>query len=99
MLVAIHNDDSPKTFGEAMNSIDVNKWIEVIQDEYNSLLINKTWDLHKVFEGRHSIGCKWMFCIKIKLNGSIDYYNACLVAKSYTQIFCVDFEYTFSSCG
>jgi hypothetical protein len=32
VLVAIHNDDSPKTFGEAMNSVDVDKWIEVIQD-------------------------------------------------------------------
>jgi hypothetical protein len=42
VLVAIHNDDSPKTFGEAMNSINADKWIEVIQDEYNSLLINKT---------------------------------------------------------
>jgi hypothetical protein len=47
VLVAIHNDDSLETFGEAMNSINVDKWIEVIQDEYNSLLINKTWTFTK----------------------------------------------------
>jgi hypothetical protein len=47
VLVAIHNDDSPETFGETMNSIDANKWIEVIQDEYNSLLINKIWTFTK----------------------------------------------------
>jgi hypothetical protein len=47
VLVAIHNDDSLETFGEAMNSINANKWIEVIQYEYNSLLVNKTWTFTK----------------------------------------------------
>jgi hypothetical protein len=58
VLVAIHCDDSPQTFGEAMNNPNVDKWIEVVQNEYNSLLINKTWTFRKLLEGKHAIECK-----------------------------------------
>jgi len=75
-----------------MNIPNDDKWIKVVQDEYNSLLINKTWTFTKLLEGKHAIGHKWIFHIKTKSNGSICCYKTCLVAKGYTQIFCVDFE-------
>jgi hypothetical protein len=41
-----------------MNIPNVDKWIEVVQNEYNPLLTNNTWTFTKLFEGKHAIGCK-----------------------------------------
>jgi hypothetical protein len=37
-LITIHNKDSPQTFGIAMKILDVEKWMERVQNEYNSLI-------------------------------------------------------------
>ena len=61
-----------------------------------ALLKNKTWDLVLLPEGKETVGCKWVFSIKHKVDGSIERYKARLVAKGYTQTYDVDYQKTFS---
>lgn len=48
---------------------------------------------------RGFVGCKWMFTIEYKPDGSIERYKARLVAKGYTQIYEVDYLETFAPVG
>jgi histone deacetylase 1/2 len=59
-------------------------------------LKNKTWHLVPPPKGKNIIGCKWVYKIKKKTNGSIDRYKARLVAKGYKQRYGIDYEDTFS---
>ncbi len=71
-----------ETLSEALERDDDNQWDDAIQNEYNSLIKNYTWTLTKLPLKRHVIGCKWVFCIKYKVDGQVDKYKACLVAKN-----------------
>nr|GEV31206.1 hypothetical protein [Tanacetum cinerariifolium] len=70
-------------------------WRQAMDDEYNTLLRNGTWEL--VPKSSHvPIGCKWIFRIKRKPDGSIDKYKARLVAKGFLQEPGRDYFETFS---
>ena len=56
----------------------------------------KQWDLVELPHGKKAVGCKWVFTIKLKANGSIDRYKARLVAKGFTQTYGIDFQETFA---
>ena len=45
---------------------------------------NETWDIVGLPKEKNSMGCKWVFTIKCKVNASIERYKVKLVAKGYT---------------
>ncbi|KAM2542715.1 hypothetical protein TB2_022112 [Malus domestica] len=57
---------------------------------------NGTWNVVSLPQGKRPMGCKWVFTIKHKADGSIDRYKAILVAKGYIQTFEVDYQETFA---
>lgn len=57
---------------------------------------NNTWDIVDLPKDKKPIGCKWVFKVKLKSDGSIERFKARLVAKGYNQKYGIDFEETFS---
>lgn len=47
-------------------------------------------------EGKTPIGCKWVYKIKRKSDGTVDRHKARLEEKGYTQQFGTDYNVTFS---
>ena len=71
-------------------------WQAAMKTELDAFQANQTWVMTKLPPGKMPIGCKWVFKIKLKANGSIERYKARLVAKGFTQTEGVDYYDTFS---
>ncbi|GKV36220.1 hypothetical protein SLEP1_g44372 [Rubroshorea leprosula] len=67
-----------------------------MQTELNALEDTHTWSLVSLPADKQPIGCKWVYKIKRKSDGSIDRYKARLVAKGYTQVEGIDYHDTFA---
>jgi hypothetical protein len=52
---------------------------------------NRTWDIVTLPQGKKTVGCKWVFSIKYKADGSIERHKARLIAKGYTQTYKIDY--------
>eukprot|EP00253_Pinus_taeda_P015622 PITA_15622 len=81
-MTGMLNIAEPSNFYEAIKSFE---WKEATKKEYESIIKNKTWDLVKLADDKQPIGCRWLFKLKFKADGSIDKYKARLVAKGYSQ--------------
>lgn len=92
MSSTVNADENPSV-GEAFGNPN---WKGAMDVEYNALQHNKTWHLVPRPKGKNIIGCKWVYKIKRKADGSIDRYKARLVAKGFKQRYRIDYEDTFS---
>jgi hypothetical protein len=72
------------------------RWIETMQQEYNSIVKNNTWDLVKLPEGKIPFTTKWVFKIKQAEGDQKERFKACLVAHGCEQRKGIDFEETFA---
>ncbi|KAE8718891.1 hypothetical protein F3Y22_tig00109987pilonHSYRG00169 [Hibiscus syriacus] len=61
-----------------------------------ALETNNTLSLVPMPSNKTSIGSKWVYHIKYNLNGEVERFKACLVAKGYTQREGVDYVETLS---
>ncbi|KAI5116503.1 hypothetical protein M0805_000605 [Coniferiporia weirii] len=65
---------------------DSAKWIQAASEEIQALIQNGTWMVEQLPEGRKAVGCRWVFKLKWKADGSIDQYKARLVAKALEDL-------------
>jgi hypothetical protein len=65
-------------------------------EEFHAFLKNGTWTLVPPQTSMKIVGCKWVFRTKRKVDGSIDRYKACLVAKGFHQQSGIDYTETYS---
>ena len=67
-----------------------------MEEEYNSLMKNNTWDLVPLPKGRKVVRCKWIYRTKFAADGSVDKHKARLVAKGFSQVPSIDYTETFA---
>ena len=72
------------------------KWMVAMKEELHMVEKNKTWQLVDKPQDRKVIGVKWVFRIKLNVDGSINKYKARLGVKGYAQIFGMDYSDTFA---
>ena len=90
-MVTLHE---PHTYCEA--SIDL-LWQIAMKEELNALSKNHTWDLVTLPPRKSVVGCKWIYMIKTRSNGSTERYKTRFVAKGFTYEYEIEYEETFAS--
>ena len=67
-----------------------------MEEEYNSLMRNDTWDLVSLPKGIKLVRCKWIYQTKCAMDRSVDMYMSRLVAKGFSQVPGIDYTKTFA---
>jgi hypothetical protein len=83
----------PTCFTMAVKS---REWRHAMNLEFDALLRNQTWTLVPSHPSQNLIGCKWVFRVKRKADGTVERHKARLVAKGFHQQFGVDYDETYS---
>ena len=91
--LTISSHEEPKTYHQA---VQFECWRQAMEAEIHALRQTGTWEFVDLPLGKHPVGCKWVYKIKYKADGTIERYKARLVAKGFTQTEGIDFLETFS---
>ena len=67
-----------------------------MNEEVNALEKNDTSIISELPQGKKLVGCKHIFIVKHKADGSIERFKARLVAKGFTQSNGIDYQETFA---
>ena len=86
--ISLSVSKEPDSYAEAI--LDP-RWHEAMQVEIDALKANNAWIMCPLPPGKVPIGCKWVYKVKLKANGSLEMYKARLVAKGFTQTEGIDF--------
>ena len=92
-VLSVSAQTEPQFYHEAVRFPE---WRAAMTDELTALEENHTWSIVSLPPGKQSIGCKWVYKVKHKSNGTIERFKARLVAKGYTQQEGLDFFDTFA---
>ena len=72
------------------------RWKAAMDEEMKLSQKNETWELVECPPGKKPVGCRWIYTVKYKADGSIERFKARLVAKGYTQTYGIDYTETFA---
>ena len=71
-------------------------WKQAMDEEMDTLISRGTWELVSAPQDAVVVGCRWVYTLKYRPDGSVYRYKVRLVAKGYTQTCDVDY---FETCS
>ena len=92
-IASLDSISLPNTFQQPLSHPG---WCSAMIEEMDALNGNDTWNLVHLPTVKKSIGCRWVFVVKVNPDGSVARLKARLVAKGYAQTYGVDYFDTFS---
>jgi len=88
--------EDPRTYEEAMSSINSKLWKEAINDELEFIISNRSWILTDLPKDCKPLSSKWAVKKNLKANGSIDKFKARLIVRHDNQKKDIDYFDTHS---
>ncbi|TPX50697.1 DNA-directed DNA polymerase [Synchytrium endobioticum] len=61
----------PKSYKQAMKSVEATEWVNAVSEEVAALIANKTWELVDFPKNKHVLPGKWIYVTKHDEDGSI----------------------------
>lgn len=62
-------------------------------------MANGTWKETVLSEGSNIITSKWVFKVKMNIDGTLDKFKARLVARGFSEVYGIDYQDTFAPTG
>ena len=87
----------PTTYEDAMSTPEAAYWHEAMCTEIQCLKEHNTWKLTKLPTGAKLVRGRWVYTVKLDVNGGIARYKARWVARGFTQQYGIDYEETYAS--
>jgi len=81
LVSSLEDTGIPRNIEEAFQRTG---WKRAVEKDMQALEKNGTWEVVKKPRDAVPVGCKWVFTVKYKSNGSIERHKACLVAHLLT---------------
>ncbi|XP_071902889.1 uncharacterized protein [Coffea arabica] len=82
--------------GKKTEALDDPMWKDAMVEEMMAFQKNSTWEMVELPMRKKTVGCKWVFSVKYKSDGTVERYKTRLVAKGYTQTYGIDYQETFA---
>lgn len=92
-LLASSVPQEPTSYTQGSKSVE---WRQAMGIEFDAFVKQGTWTLVPYNLVFHLVGCKWVYKVKQRADGTMDRFKARLVAKGYNQIHAIDYRETFS---
>ena len=84
-------EGNPRSFREVQSRSDWPHWKDAMDQEIKLLQQAGTWETVLRPLDKNIVGCKWVYRLKRKADGTTDKYKARLVAWGFSQIYGVDY--------
>jgi hypothetical protein len=96
LTAATSSPTSSLISSSARAALDDPHWRAAMEDEYEALISNGTWELIPRPQDSNVVTGKWVFTHKLRADGTLDRYKARWVIRGFTQCPRVDYDETFS---
>jgi hypothetical protein len=97
VLTAMTSSSTPSPIRSSARAALVDPhWHAAMEEEYDALISNGTWELVPRPQDSNIVTGKWVFTHKLRANGTLDRYKARWVLQCFTQRPGVDYDETFS---